>query len=136
MPVQTHLQRHLLPWVNLPEAYIRATIEALQSRNGLEMPRAWMDPSDPRDATVLITSDKTRALVWDEESGWRTGRFVDGAQGTRTELGDLSYLGGGAVPSPEEVAHRLATGTSVARPQYRAYTDMRDGIDDLLRHSG
>ena len=38
------------------------------------------------------------ALVWDEESGWRLGRFLSGEAGRRTELTGVRYLGGGLVP--------------------------------------
>ena len=130
MNVHTDLLRHPEAWVNRPEGYLRTAIEALQG-GGLEVPLAWLDPCDPRDATILI-GDSTRALVWDEQTGWRTGRFVAGRQGMRTELADVSYLGGGAVPAAPEVAHRLLTGTSVQRPTYRSYKDVRDGLDDLL----
>lgn len=133
MNTSTYVQRHPDYWVNLPESYIRATVEALCGA-GVQVPRAWMDPSDPRDATILVTPAGTRALVWDEETGWRTGDFVDGRQGVRTELADARYLGGGVLPPANQVAHLFREGASVAPHVYRSRSDVRDGLDDRFRH--
>lgn len=93
-------------------------------------------PCDPRDATVLL-ADGT-ALVWDEESGWRLGRFVSGGRGEHAELGGVRYLGGGLLPRPERVPSALAdarTGigaSSAWRPTYRSHLNCRDGFDLAL----
>ncbi|WP_067135373.1 DUF6292 family protein [Microtetraspora malaysiensis] len=115
-------------WLRLPVPYVRQVAEALGER----VARWWDDPFDPRDATVVL-ADGT-ALVWDEESGWRHGRFVSGERGTRTELADGRYLGGGVLPSAERVTALLDDTTygSPRRPIYRHYTDLDDGFDRAL----
>ncbi|MEV0968971.1 DUF6292 family protein [Microtetraspora glauca] len=115
-------------WLRLPVSYVRQVAEALGER----VARWWDDPFDPRDATIEL-ADGT-ALVWDEESGWRHGRFVSGEQGVRTELADVRYLGGGVLPAPTRVVTLLDDpaygGTS--RPEYRRYTHLGDGFDQAL----
>src|SRR4051794_37994622 len=88
-------------WLALPVAYVAQVAEAL----GPRVLQWWDDPYDPRDATLRLV-DGT-ALVWDEESGWRHGRFVRGEKGIRTELEAARYLGGGVLPSPAGVIDLL-----------------------------
>jgi hypothetical protein len=126
-------EEHSDPWVNLPLGYITTLTQAL-SGAGVQIDRSWLDPRDPRDATIIhMTAGERHALVWDEETGWRTGRYLSGRQGVRTELADAVYLGGGVLVDPREVAARLLTGTQAPRRALRSYTDTRDGLDDALR---
>ncbi|HEU5155736.1 MAG TPA: DUF6292 family protein [Streptosporangiaceae bacterium] len=133
---QSHPDPHFDPWVNLLQGYITALSAALAGQ-GARIERSWLDPRDPRDATITYSSAATpgelRALVWDEVTGCRTGRFVSGRQGVRTELTDAVYLGGGVLVEPREVAARLATGVTAPRRTFRSYDDVRDGLDDALR---
>ena len=78
-------------------------------------------------------SSTVSALVWDEETGWRRGDFVDGAQGRRTVLTRIAYLGGGVLPRADELAHRAASPTAATARRYRSRTDLHDGLDDALR---
>ncbi len=115
-------------WLRLPVPYVRQVAAALGER----VDQWWDDPFDPRDATIRLM-DGT-ALVWDEESGWRHGRFVSGEQGVRTQLAGVRFLGGGALPPPEHVATLLddtAYG-SARRPAYRSYRHHDDGFDAAL----
>ncbi|MBG0814994.1 DUF6292 family protein [Planomonospora sp. ID82291] len=121
-------------WLDLPVAYVRQVAETL----GDLVATWWDDPCDPRDATIRLT-DGT-ALVWDEESGWRRGRFFSGEKGERTVLTETLYLGGGVLPEPTKVARSLAplragrNGGTVDRPIYRSFRDHHDGFDALLAH--
>jgi hypothetical protein len=126
-------ESHSDPWINLPLGYIASLNQAL-SGQGVQIDRSWLDPFDPRDATIIhMTADERHALVWDEETGWRTGRYLSGRQGVRTELADAVYLGGGVLVDPREIAARLLTSTRAPRSAFRSYTDTRDGLDDALR---
>lgn len=130
-------QPHPDPWVDLLRGYVSQTVRALAD-NDLHVERSWLDPCDPRDATIVYRSrdgvpGRELALVWDEETGWRTGTYESGEQGVRTELGDVSFVGGGALVDPRELAGRLANGATAPRRAYRSYTDLRDGLDDALR---
>ncbi|GAA4597624.1 hypothetical protein GCM10023194_72950 [Planotetraspora phitsanulokensis] len=115
-------------WLRLPVPYVRQVAQALGER----VARWWDDPFDPRDATIVLL-DGT-ALVWDEESGWRHGRFVSGEQGVRTELAAVRHLGGGVLPEPARVVALLDDPTygSAWRPQYRSYKHLHDGFDRAL----
>ena len=115
--------------VDATRNYVTQSVHALIQR-GLGIHRSWLDPSDPRDATVVLTD--TRALVWDEVTGWRIGRFGSGAQGVRTALEAAVHLGGGPLPGPAELAQRVVSGAAGARREYRSYADP-DGFDELLR---
>ncbi len=128
------VQPHNDPWINLPEPYVATLLQALSGR-GIHVPHAWMDPSDPRDATILFqpAGEPVQALVWDEETGLRTGRFLAGRQGVRTEVDQARYLGGGLLPAPHDAIDRIVTGVSQERAVYRSRHDVRDGFDDLLR---
>ncbi|MBE1563458.1 DUF6292 family protein [Nonomuraea africana] len=111
-------------WLSMPVAYVAEVALAVDA---LEW---WDDPFDPRDATILLVSGA--ALVWDEESGWRHGRFVSGEKGVRTVLADPRYLGGGVLPRPADVPVLQAMGGSPVRPHYRSYRDYGDGLDERL----
>ncbi|HEY3687776.1 MAG TPA: DUF6292 family protein [Streptosporangiaceae bacterium] len=130
---------HPDPWLDLLRGYVADTVRALAA-GGLRPQASWLDPRDPRDATILLadatrsTSTRAlRALVWDEETGWRTGAYVSGGPGVRTRLAEPAYLGGGVLVGPDEVASRLSTGAATARRAYRSRHDLRDGFDDALR---
>lgn len=122
--------KHQDSWVNLLGDYVAEAVAALSS-SGLQVQRSWLDPSDPRDATIVLA--ETRALVYDEVTGWRHGRFLTGQQGVRTELAEVSYLGGGVLLGADELAHRFVNGFSAPRRQYRSVADLHDGLDDAFR---
>ncbi|MBO3750683.1 hypothetical protein J5X84_31790 [Streptosporangiaceae bacterium NEAU-GS5] len=118
-------------WLGLAVPYIREVAEALGER----VAAWWDDPFDPRDATVRLCGGW--ALVWDEESGWRHGRFLSGVKGVRTALDEVRYLGGGVLPAPERVIELLdGPYGSPVRPVYRSYTDLGDGFDATLAAYG
>jgi hypothetical protein len=121
--------QHPISRVEITRNYVTQSVRALVDQ-GLPVDRSWLDPSDPRDATVVLGD--ARALVWDETAGWRIGRFQSGQQGVRTVLDAAVHLGGGPLPTPAELAHRVAGGTTTSGHGYRSYTDL-DGLDDLLR---
>ncbi len=121
---------HPDPWVDLLGDYVTEAVAAL-SAGGLQVQRSWLDPSDPRDATIVLAG--TRALVFDEVTGWRHGRFLAGQPGMRTALDDVSYLGGGVLLDANELTHRVINTTAEPRRCYRSVTDLRDGFDDALR---
>lgn len=125
---------HPKPRLNLMRGYVAETVCAL-AEGGLRVQRSWLDPEPPRDATILFrgADEELCALVWDEETGWRTGCFVHGKPGVHTELATSSYLGGGVLVRPAEVSERLAAGVQTPRTMYRSMWDVRDGLDDALR---
>ena len=130
--------QHPDPWVNRTRYYAASAVWTL-ARHGVRIHRSWLDPSHPRDITILFTGltgtaipTDMHALVWDEETGWRQGRFESGRPGVRTRLVDATHIGGGVVPTPPEVARRAIAGVSVAARRYRSHADWRDGIDDTL----
>jgi len=55
----------------------------------------------PLDATIVFGS---RALVWNEWTGWTIGAFISGQQGTRTILGNPTNLLDTIEPLPDVVA--------------------------------
>ncbi|MFI6391325.1 DUF6292 family protein [Nonomuraea sp. NPDC050547] len=115
-------------WLRLPLGYVSSVAAAV------EHVMWWDDPFDPRDATILLEGGD--ALVWDEESGWRRGRFVSGERGVRTVLAGVRYLGGGVLPEPAEVAALMARGGGRTRVAYRSFRDLHDGFDARLgRHA-
>jgi Family of unknown function (DUF6292) len=124
-------------WVNVLRGYVTRTVEALATGN-LLVERSWLDPRNPRDATVIFSdpasnvSAEKLALVWDEITGWRRGTFISGEQGVRTDLADVSYLGGGVLPNENDVVNRVRAGASAPRSAYRSVADLRDGLDDAL----
>lgn len=111
-------------WLRLPLGYVSSVAAAV------EHVMWWDDPFDPRDATILLEGGD--ALVWDEESGWRRGRFVSGEQGVRTVLAGVRYLGGGVLPEPAEVVALMARGGGRTRVAYRSFRDLHDGFDARL----
>ncbi len=119
---------HPVPRVNTTRNYVTQSVHALLQR-GLVVDRSWLDPADPRDATIVLGD--ARALVWDESAGWRIGAFRSGRQGVRTALHGAVHLGGGPLPAPAELARRVRSG--VARPEraYRSYA-AADGFDEVL----
>jgi len=121
---------HSDPWVNLLGAYVTEATEAL-SAGGLQIQRSWLDPVCPRDATIVL-ADAT-ALVFDEVTGWRYGRFRSGQQGVRTELSDVHHVGGGVLIDAQELTYRVVKNLSEPRREYRSFDDLHDGLDDALR---
>lgn len=108
--------------------------------HGIRVHASWLDPRDPRDATILYSLDTSRdassgplAAVWDEETGWRSGDFVSGSQGSRTTLTNVRFLGGGLLPDRGEVARMIAGQTTAVPQTYRRYTDSSDGFETALR---
>jgi hypothetical protein len=127
---------HPDPWVDLTRQYVTQAVQALQS-GGLQVDRSWLDPRDPRDATVVYTSPadgRLCALVWDEVTGWRRGEFVCGRQGERTELSNATHLGGGLLISGSDLLGRLRHGTAEPHRVYRSVDAGHDGLDDTLGH--
>ncbi len=128
---------HLDPWVDVLRGYVTRAVEGLATGN-LLVERSWLDPRNPRDATIIFSdpaanvSAKKLALVWDEVTGWRHGTFVSGLQGVRTVLSDASYLGGGVLPDENDMVNRVLAGASVPRQTYRSVADLRDGLDGTL----
>jgi len=130
---------HLDPWINVTHRYITMAMQSL-AEGGLVIDSSWLDPRDPRDATITYThlrpafasSASKLALVWDEVTGWRRGVFRGGEQGSRTVLTDLRYLGGGVLPDGGELTARVLAGASEPRRDYRSVADLRDGLDDAL----
>jgi hypothetical protein len=130
---------HPDPWVDLLRDYATSTVWALASHN-LLIWRSCLDPVCPRDVTIVFSrpsataiSPGLRALVWDEETGWRQGRFEAGQPGVRTRLTGVTYLGGGVLPTPEQVARRVIAKAAAPARAHRSSADIRDGIDDALR---
>ncbi|HYZ53631.1 MAG TPA: DUF6292 family protein [Streptosporangiaceae bacterium] len=132
---------HPDPWVDVLRGYVTRSVEALTAE-GLMVERSWLDPRNPRDATIIFThpasnvSAEKLALVWDEVTGWRRGVFESGQQGIRTVLSSTTYLGGGILPDGQELVSRVLAGTSEPRREHRSVADVRDGLDDALRTQG
>jgi Family of unknown function (DUF6292) len=130
-------QRHPDPWVDLIRGYISTAVRSL-SDAGLEVRRSWLDPRDPRDATITFADPASSgpaselAVVWDEVTGWRHGVFESGQQGVRTALTRVAYLGGGILPDGLELARRVLSGASESPVQHRSAVSLNDGLDDLL----
>lgn len=125
IPVPPH---HPDPWVDQIHGYVTHVVETL-GRSGVRVETCWLDPSAPRDATIVTRSGSTRrALVWDEETGWREGLFVSGRQGERTKLDGVSYLGGDVLLDGDAVLDRLLIGVSETRRMFRSHTDHTDGF--------
>lgn len=128
---------HPDPWVDVLRGYVTRAVEGLATGN-LLVERSWLDPRDPRDATIIFSDPATNvsaeklALVWDEVTGWRRGTFVSGEQGIRTVLSDVSYLGGGVLPDENDMVNRVLAGASEPRQAYRPVTHLRDGLDGSL----
>ena len=131
---------HPDPWIDLLRGYVTSAVQRLTT-SGLVVERSWLDPRDPRDATIIFTGPAPGlpagllALVWDEETGWRRGVFESGQQGIRTILSPATYLGGGVLPGHPELVNRVLSGASEPRRACRCATDLHDGLDDALRGS-
>ena len=125
---------HPDPWVDLTRGYIARAAQSL-TESGLTVEKSWLDPREPRDATIVFRAPASgaHALVWDEVSGWRCGIFGSGRPGVRTVLSGVRYLGGGVLPDVRELVHRVLAGVSEPHRQYRSLTDLDDGTDDELR---
>ncbi|GAA1529992.1 hypothetical protein GCM10009678_10030 [Actinomadura kijaniata] len=121
---------HLDPRLEVFHPYLSATVEALQAV-GVRVAGSWLDPMAPRDATIRLADG--RALVWDEETGWRVGGYVRGEAGVRTELADVRHLGGGVLPTPWEVVERLLVGMGEPLVRYRSYDDEPERVDRQAR---
>jgi hypothetical protein len=128
---------HPDPWVNVLRGYVTEAVEAIDE-HGLVVKRSWLDPRDPRDATIVFrhpasnVSTEELALVWDEVTGWRSGIFESGEQGVHTLLSDPRYLGGGVLLDGQDLAGRVLAGATEPRREHRSVADLRDGLDDAL----
>lgn len=128
---------HEDPWVDKLRGYVTSAAEGL-AQGGLVVERSWLDPRDPRDATIIFThpasdvSADRLALVWDEITGWRHGVYQSGQQGERTVLSGPVYLGGRLLPDRAELVDRVLIGASEPQLQYRSVSDLHDGLDDTL----
>lgn len=128
-------------WVKMPEDYAGLVADALDEA-GIAVVAWWNDPADPRDATIRVACgpapEDPLALVWDEETGWRYGPYVAGAQGVRTQLAWAVYLGGEVLPEPAAVVTALRDALDDVAPArttptvYRSYRDLDDGFDNRL----
>jgi hypothetical protein len=131
-----HVKPYTAEWLAQPTAYLRLVVDIL----GPEVADWWEGPCDPRHATVMLVDGA--ALVWDEESGWRLGRYVSGCRDEHTELSGVRYLGGGLLPRPGRVPvslsdARAGVGTSSAwRPTYRSHRSCHDGFGNALFYYG
>lgn len=128
---------HPDPWVDVLHSYVTRAVETLVA-GGLHIERSWLDPRNPRDATIIYrtpasnVSGRELALVWDEETGWRSGVFESGSQGVRTVLSGTSYLGGGLLLEGAGLIGRVLAGGAEPRVEYRSVTSLRDGLDSAL----
>ncbi|MQY07205.1 DUF6292 family protein [Actinomadura macrotermitis] len=121
---------HEDPALELLRPYLTEAVLALHNA-GVTVVRSWLDPSGPRDATIVLADG--RALVWDEETGWRVGPYVAGEQGVRTVLADAVHLGGGVLPVPSEVVWRLLAGITGSCVKYRAHDENPAAFDAVVR---
>ncbi|MDX6738461.1 DUF6292 family protein [Actinocorallia sp. A-T 12471] len=117
--------RHPHPQVHATRGYIAHSVTALD-RRGIALDRAWLDPFNPVDATIVL-SDGT-ALVWSEDTGWTRGTYVSGEQGLRTEYTDGVALGGGVLLDPDHLAELVATGRTEAPFAPREIGNGNDGL--------
>jgi hypothetical protein len=138
--------------VYLPGPHPDSSIEAIRPYiievvtglvgHGIRIVDSWLDPMGPRDATIrfLLYSDgpnsSQSALVWDEETGWRRGLFVDGQPGTHTILSDATQIGGGLLPPGQEVAGRVIRKATASPQKLRSFWHTADGFDDALQEVG
>jgi Family of unknown function (DUF6292) len=128
---------HEDPWVDVLRGYVTKAVDELRE-GGLRVERSWLDPRNPRDATIIFAhpasnvSGEELALVWDEVTGWRHGVFQSGQTGIRTSLSDTAYLGGGVLLEGSELVGRVLAGASEPRCEYRSVTNLHDGLDDAL----
>jgi hypothetical protein len=137
----THPVPHDDPWVDVLRGYVTKAVDNLTA-GGLAVERSWLDPRDPRDATIIFTHPASNvsagqlAVVWDEIAGWRRGTFESGQPGVRTVLSGTTYLGGGLLLEDTEFVGRVLTAVGEQRREYRTAGDLRDGLDSaLLAHN-
>jgi hypothetical protein len=133
---------HPDPFVERCRPYITLVVAALV-RHNFEVVDSWLDPRDPRDATIRLTLHTDRhpgptdkALVWDEETGWRLGGFVSGRQGVRTILSQATALGGGLLPTGDDLARRIVDGATALPHRYRSHLSTQDGFEQALWMAG
>lgn len=125
------------PFIDVLHSYVTKATESLAS-GGLLVDRSWLDPRNPRDATIIFThpasnvSAEQLALVWDEVTGWRRGVFESGHQGERTVLSSVGYLGGGILLEDQDLVGRVLADATEPRREYRSVADIRDGLDEAL----
>lgn len=107
---------HEDPWVDVLRGYVTKAVEDL-TQGGLRIECSWLDPRNPRDATIIFShpaanvSPEKLALVWDEVSGWRRGLFESGCQGVRTRLSGTCAVGAAlALPNSGQPAAPTACG--------------------------
>lgn len=125
--------RHEDPRLDLFRPYVSRAVLELSER-GIEPVASWLDPSGPRDATIVCRlRDETLGLVWDEETGWRVGRFVSGRQGVRTQLADPRYVGVDVLLDPQELARRVAADATGPRRKFRDHFEDPEGFDARVR---
>jgi hypothetical protein len=118
--------------LDLLRPYITRSAQSLIDR-GVEVRAAWLDPSGPRDATIVCRlRDQLCGLVWDEETGWRLGGFVSGRQGERTQLAEARYLGVDVLLDPTEMARRAIEDLTGPRRAFRAHSADPEGFDAMV----
>src|SRR5450755_833058 len=128
---------HVDPWVDVTRGYVSKAVRSLAA-GGVHVEENWLDPRNPRDATIIFThpasnvSAEKLALVWDEVTGWRSGVFQSGERGVRTVLSGTAYLGGGVLPEGTGLVGRVLAGASEPRREYRSVADLQDGLDSAL----
>jgi hypothetical protein len=115
-------------WVNHPSGYIKGIIGHLIT-TGFVIDRAWMDPCQPRDATLVLSD--LRAITWDEDRGLLLGRYVSGHQGERTVLADPVQLSKRILMEPAAVPAAVRAGRGTKPTQLRSH-GTRDGLDEAL----
>jgi hypothetical protein len=115
-------------WVNRPWGFITGITGQL-IKAGFVIDRAWMDPSQPRDATLVLSD--LRAITWDEDRGLLLGRYVSGHQGERTVLTGSVQLSKRILMEPAAVPAAVRAGRGTKPTQLRSY-GTRDGLDEAL----
>ena len=124
---------HSDPSLEVLRPYIAQTVRCLEAFS-VQVERSWLDPVRPRDATIVCQINGERhAVVFDEETGWRYGHFENGWPGVRTLLVGAVHMGGGLLPSPDEVATRFVSGVSEPACKYRIYSDETERFDGQVR---
>lgn len=115
-------------WVNHPSGYITGIMGHLIT-TGFVIDRAWMDPCQPRDATLVLSD--LRAITWDEDRGLLLGRYVSGRQGERTVLADPVQLSKSILMEPAAVPAAVRAGRGTEPTRLRRH-GTRDGLDEAL----
>ena|SRR2546421_2791106 len=131
---------HPDPYVDATRPYVMSVVQALLD-HGISVPQSWLDPRDPRDATITLghleatRPDVLYALVWDEETGWRRGIFRSGQPGIRTVLDKATTLAGQLLPPGEQVAMHILSNTRSQPRMFRSHRDLHDGFEARLRQA-